>query len=386
MCEILLTKSVRKRTYANLHYTPYPPTVRCRRAVSLLFVGRKAMEIIMKKVLLSICATAVALTLTACGNNTQGGNAMNDAKGRMAQDARRGIDAAEDGVQKGMDAVEGGVQKGIENSERAVKDGIDMIEGGVDSAGNAIKDGTDAVEDAADAGLDAAENGVEWGADAAADAARGIHNGTQKAVEYGADVTRNAGEYINDSMNRDQGWVPYSGTADGASALDGTGGVVEAADGNVPSNFEMISGFSTRLYDTEPARVDNIKLAISKMDETLLQPGETFSFNTIIGERSTEAGFQEARALWMKEAVREVGGGVCQLSTTVYQAAKQAGLPIVERHPHQKPVNYVEEGMDACVDYGVFDLSFQNNTDRVLKVKGSCDGVYVYVTIEREVR
>lgn len=329
----------------------------------------------MKKFLLFVCAATAVISLTACSTEKNADNALNDAENK-----------ARNGIQQGMDAVENGVQNGINASEKAAKDGVDMAKDGAKGAADAVKDGTDAAKNAADAGLNAVENGVEYGADAAGNAARSIHEGSQRAVDYGANALENAGEYIDDAMSRDQGWVPYDGTASGTAALDGTGGVVEAADGNSVANFEMISGFSTRLYDTEPARVDNIKLAASKIDGMVLQPTETFSFNNTVGERTTAAGFQEARALWMKEAVREVGGGVCQLSTTIYQAAKQAGLPIVERHPHQKPVNYVKEGMDACVDYGVFDLSFQNDSDRVLKVKASCDGVYVYVTIEREVK
>lgn len=328
----------------------------------------------MKKNLLAVCAVIVLVSLTACSTVNDGKSAMNDAENK-----------AKSGIQQGMDAAENGVQKGINATENAAKDGINMAKDGVKGTSDAVKNGTDAVENAANAGMDAVENGVEQGADAAGRTAQGIHDGTQKVIDYAANALEGAGEYIDDSMNRDQGWVPYDDAADNA-ALDGMGGVVEAADGSSAANFEMISGFSTRLYDTEPARVANIKLAASKIDGMILQPTETFSFNNTVGERTTAAGFQEARALWMKEAIREVGGGVCQLSTTVYQAAKQAGLPIVERHPHQKPVNYVKEGMDACVDYGVFDLSFQNDSDRVLKVKASCDDVYVYVTIEREVK
>lgn len=348
--------------------------------------GQKGWVNKMKKFLSVLFAAAVLISVTACSNTNKdmqsGRNAANDVKDNVQQ----GADAVENGVQEGMGAVENGVQNGINSAEDVLQNGANALENGINQAGDIVKDGVDAVDNAADKGMDAVENGIQQGADAAGNAARSIHEGTKRAVEEGADALKNAGEYIDDSMNRDQGWVPYNNEMNNAATSDVIGGVVEAAEGGASVSFEMISGFSTKLYDTEPARVDNIKLAVSKINETLLQPGETFSFNNIVGERSVETGFKEARALWMKEAVREVGGGVCQLSTTIYQAAKQAGLPIVERHPHQKPVNYVKEGMDACVDYGVFDLSFQNDSDRVLKVKASCDGVYVYVTIEREVK
>lgn len=333
----------------------------------------------MKKHLMLLSTAVLLLTLTACGNSkdTKDNSALNRAQ--------NGVRQAENNMQGGMDAVENGVQNGIRSAEQAAQSGINMAENGTDSVSDAVKDTADSAEKALNSGLNAAENGVKNGANTASDAVRDIHEGTERAAEYGRSALQSAGETVNDAMNRDQGWVPYTGN-NSDSALNGTGGVVEAADGGAEMKFEMISGFSTRLYDTEPARVSNINLAISKINETLLQPGDSFSFNNTVGERTTAAGFQEARALWKKEAVREVGGGVCQLSTTIYQAAKQAGLAITERHPHQKPVNYVEEGMDACVDYGVFDLKFQNNSDRVLKLKASCDGVYVHVTIEREIK
>jgi len=145
-----------------------------------------------------------------------------------------------------------------------------------------------------------------------------------------------------------------------------------------------IGGASTRLLDKEEGRVVNINLAVEKINGIVLQPGEEFSFNDKVGERSEARGFKEATALFGTEKVREVGGGVCQVSTTIYQAVKNAGLEIEERHQHKKKIPYAEEGQDATVDFAAdFDLRFKNNLDRPIKMHVSTDGEYVHVTIDK---
>ena len=145
-----------------------------------------------------------------------------------------------------------------------------------------------------------------------------------------------------------------------------------------------IGGASTRLLDKEENRVSNIKLAVEKINGTTLQPGEEFSFNDAVGERSESRGFKEATALFGREKIRAVGGGVCQISTTIYQAVKQANLEIEERHQHKRKIPYAEQGQDATVDYASdFDLRFKNSTDRPVKMHVSSDEEYVHVTIDK---
>ena len=113
-------------------------------------------------------------------------------------------------------------------------------------------------------------------------------------------------------------------------------------------------------------RNDNIRLAFSRFNGYRLDPGAVFSFNGIVGERSAKNGFNPALEYDQGEHVMGVGGGVCQASTTVYQAAVRAGLEITDRSYHSDKVNYTDYGLDATVSWGSnrkVDLKFVNNTD-----------------------
>lgn len=110
-------------------------------------------------------------------------------------------------------------------------------------------------------------------------------------------------------------------------------------------------------------RLHNIKLALSALDGLKLPPGETFSFNGTVGERSEKRGYRIAGVINRGEYAEGVGGGVCQVATTVYNAALKAGLQIIERNRHTLRSSYVEAGFDAMVSYGGADLRIKNNTD-----------------------
>ena len=113
-------------------------------------------------------------------------------------------------------------------------------------------------------------------------------------------------------------------------------------------------------------RNDNIRLAFSRISGYRLDPGATFSFNKIVGERTRANGFQEAIEYEYGEPVMGIGGGVCQASTTVFQAAVKAGLEITSRSNHSDKVSYTDYGLDATVSWSdkrQVDLKFVNNTD-----------------------
>lgn len=117
-------------------------------------------------------------------------------------------------------------------------------------------------------------------------------------------------------------------------------------------------------YSTEE-RNDNIRLAFSKINGMVLENGDTFSFNKVVGNRKLENGYKPALGYVSGELVEVVGGGVCQASTTLYSAALCAGLTIKERTPHSMPVSYIELGQDATVNYmrgHMIDLKFKNET------------------------
>lgn len=132
---------------------------------------------------------------------------------------------------------------------------------------------------------------------------------------------------------------------------------------NVSSQYGMISSAVTNASSSSSNRLSNIALAISLINGTCLEPGETFSFNQTVGERTTARGFKTAPAYYSGEVTQEVGGGICQVSTTLFNAAVKANLTINERHAHSLTVSYVDAGKDAAVDWGNKDLRFTNSTD-----------------------
>ncbi|MBQ8148962.1 MAG: VanW family protein [Clostridia bacterium] len=128
------------------------------------------------------------------------------------------------------------------------------------------------------------------------------------------------------------------------------------------TNFNLIAAYTT---DTtgESNRNTNINLACQAINGTALLPGETFSFNKATGQRTVEKGYKAAGAIVAGQSIEEVGGGICQVSSTLFNAAARADLEIVERSPHAWPSTYVDRGEDATVNWPNLDFKFRNNTD-----------------------
>ena len=115
-----------------------------------------------------------------------------------------------------------------------------------------------------------------------------------------------------------------------------------------------------------------------------IHAGESFSFNSIVGKSTTSKGYQEADVIINGEKKQGLGGGNCQVSSTIYNAVLQtSGLVVTERHPHGKPVAYVEKDHDAAISYGSMDLKFRNDTGYDIKLYVSSDDSYVSVRIVR---
>lgn len=110
-------------------------------------------------------------------------------------------------------------------------------------------------------------------------------------------------------------------------------------------------------------------------------PGEEFSYNGVVGSRQASRGFLPAPAYVSGQTVQEIGGGVCQGSSTIYLAALRANLEITERYPHGYITRYVPDGMDATVYYGVKDFKFKNDTPFPIKIQGSVSGRTLTVNI-----
>lgn len=125
-------------------------------------------------------------------------------------------------------------------------------------------------------------------------------------------------------------------------------------------NYMTVSSFSTWIGDQDESVKRNISIASAKLNNFTIQPKSTFSFNEIVGEASSVNGYLNGRVMYRDEIRYEPGGGLCQVSSTLYNALLQAGLNIVERNRHYQPVTYVPLGLDATIKYGKKDLKMYN--------------------------
>ena len=123
----------------------------------------------------------------------------------------------------------------------------------------------------------------------------------------------------------------------------------------------LLGSYQTVLHDVSPGRIENIKIATTRTSNVLLMPGEEFSYNKYTGLRTIKNGYKNANIIVSGEAVQGVGGGVCQVSTTLYNAVLYAGLDIVKIYNHSIPSSYVEKGRDAVVSDSGLDFVFKNN-------------------------
>ena len=131
-----------------------------------------------------------------------------------------------------------------------------------------------------------------------------------------------------------------------------------------------ISSFTTPIVDDNKNRINNIKITCSRISGTIVKSNEDFSFCDVVGEPTAKDGYKEAHAFVDGKLTNAIGGGNCQVSTTIYNAAKKIdGVKITERHEHGKEVGYIEMGKDATVAYDYLDLKFENNNDFDLKLK-----------------
>ena len=137
----------------------------------------------------------------------------------------------------------------------------------------------------------------------------------------------------------------------------------------------------TTLYAGTPDRITNLQLGVSLLNGALVAPGATFSFNDRVGERTIERGFRPAPVIIKDEYEEDVGGGVSQVATTVFNAAWEAGLKIAERNPHSLYISRYQLGRDATVNYPDLDLKFVNDTPKWVYVAGASGGAGITVSI-----
>lgn len=146
-------------------------------------------------------------------------------------------------------------------------------------------------------------------------------------------------------------------------------------------NYEVIGEFTTIFNKKNTPRKENIALAVENLDETIILPGEVFSYNETVGPTTKEKGFKLAKIFIKGNESKGYGGGVCQVSTTLYNAVLEANMDIIERHPHSKDVAYVDEGKDAAVSYGGIDFKFANTLDVPIKINADITSNEITVKI-----
>ena len=131
---------------------------------------------------------------------------------------------------------------------------------------------------------------------------------------------------------------------------------------------DLLSSFPTYYSTRDTDRTTNLILAANKINGTVVMPGEVFSYNTVVGERTIAAGYKEAPIYVSGEVVDGLGGGICQVTSTLYNAVVYANLEIVERSNHQFVPSYVTASRDATVVYGSIDFKFKNNRNYPIKI------------------
>ena len=191
----------------------------------------------------------------------------------------------------------------------------------------------------------------------------------------------------NNSTNNET--TTNSNTTDNQNTEDSNTSSEEAKTENPVQETEaktqtetQISEFTTKIYTKDDERQNNISITCSSLNDTYVESGDTFSFCNTVGKATTSKGYEKADVFKDGEVIQALGGGNCQVSTTLYNAVlKVDGLNVTERHKHSNSVPYIKNGKDAAVSYGTYDFKFKNNTGNKIKIQASCDSNYVYIKL-----
>lgn len=146
--------------------------------------------------------------------------------------------------------------------------------------------------------------------------------------------------------------------------------IINIKEEELPPVISMLGRAELSFLGSTEARIENIKLSLSRINGTKIKPEEEFSFNKTLGPVLAKDGFQEANSFLNGEVILGIGGGICQVSTTLFESLVKAGLPITERHNHTFSVSYYTTGLDATVSQSGPDLKFKNDTGYDIEIKG----------------
>lgn len=146
---------------------------------------------------------------------------------------------------------------------------------------------------------------------------------------------------------------------------------------------KCIASFTTNITYPDEARTHNITTGCKYLNSIVIKSGDTFSFNESLGPFNEDQGYTQSTGFDSDgKIIKIVGGGICQVSSTLYNTALMANLEIIERNEHSAPVDYVAQGKDATICYPYIDLKFKNTLDEDITIKANCDGKQVTVEFE----
>lgn len=143
----------------------------------------------------------------------------------------------------------------------------------------------------------------------------------------------------------------------------------------------VVASYTTYFNSTDSGRNKNIELSARAINNVIVGSGDYFSFNTIVGPRDEANGYQPAPEIINKKVVMGIGGGICQTSSTLFNAVDQISINYVERHHHSLDVGYVPKGRDATVSYGSLDFRFQNTNDVPFLIKATYGNDFLTIEI-----
>ncbi|MBP9996284.1 MAG: VanW family protein [Lachnospiraceae bacterium] len=193
-------------------------------------------------------------------------------------------------------------------------------------------------------------------------------NNPDVAAILGSDPDKLFDHYVNYGIN------------EGRAANAAMAATAPKNESKTASNGKVLAIYSTK-YSTKAARAINIGLASASLNGTVVKPNEVFSFVNAVGPRTVERGYVVAPVFVSGTHSEGIGGGICQVSSTLYAAMLSAGIPAVERHAHSLPVTYLPAGMDATVSGTTLDLKFVNNFDKPIVINSVTNGGVIYVSL-----
>lgn len=186
-------------------------------------------------------------------------------------------------------------------------------------------------------------------------------NGSYTYGTYVFQIGNEVKKYLDDELV-----YHAQGVKNGDIVLDLDSLVLDKAyisNGNKMTSVSLVGSYETDYHTSSASRCNNVELAAANFNNTVVAPGETISVSTLFKPRTIQNGYKVAGVFSGGQKSSGVGGGICQVSTTIYCASLQAGVSVVERHPHSLPVAYVPKGMDATISYPTLDLKLRNDFD-----------------------